>query len=159
MLDLLAVCQRIPPYYSVLVTCLKLISNVLSVYQRTCCIFHTSAYVGAIRRSVTRPLVKNRKRVIGFFDAHKFLTKRSFNKTNNYHNHTLQTDPQFCEEKPPNTISHKTSGLGAKLIYMGYFASLLHPPGRKTWLPFSVRDMSWGLRNPCFTKFSVVSFL
>ena len=42
---------------------------------------------------------------------------------------------------------------------MSYFASLLHPPGRKTWLLFSVRDMSWGLRNPCFTKFSVVSFL
>ena len=56
MLDLLAVCQRIPPYYSVLVTCLKLISNVLGVYQRTCGIFHTSAYVGAIRRSVTGPL-------------------------------------------------------------------------------------------------------
>ena len=37
------------------------------------------------------------------------------------------------------------SGLGAKLIYMGYFASLLHPPGRKTWLLYSVRDMSWGL--------------
>ena len=51
------------------------------------------------------------------------------------------------------------NGLGAKLIYMGYFASLLHPPGRKTWLLFSVRDMSWGLGNPCFTKFSVVSFL
>ena len=51
------------------------------------------------------------------------------------------------------------NGLGAKLVYMGYFASLLHPPGRKTWLLFSVRDMSWGLRNPCFTKFSVVSFL
>ena len=50
-------------------------------------------------------------------------------------------------------------GLGAKLIYMGYFASLLHPPGRKTWLLFSVRDMSWGLGNPCSTKFSVVSFL
>ena len=56
MLDLLAVCQRIPPYYSVFVTCLKLISNVLSVYQRTGWIFHTSAYVGAIRRSVTGPL-------------------------------------------------------------------------------------------------------
>ena len=52
-----------------------------------------------------------------------------------------------------------SNGLGAKLIYMGYFASLLHPPGRKTWLLFSVRDMSWGLGNPCFTKFSVVSFL
>ena len=56
MLDLLAVCQRIPPYYSVLVTCLKPISNVLSVYQRTSWILHTSAYVGAIRRSVTGPL-------------------------------------------------------------------------------------------------------
>ena len=55
MLDLLAVSQRIPPYYSVFVTCLKLISNVLGVYQRTCIIFHTSAYVGAIRRSVTGP--------------------------------------------------------------------------------------------------------
>ena len=29
MLDLLAVCQRIPPYYSVFGTCLKLITNVL----------------------------------------------------------------------------------------------------------------------------------
>ena len=51
------------------------------------------------------------------------------------------------------------SSVGAKLRYMGYFASLLHPPGRKSWLLFSVRDMSGGLRNPCFTKFSVVNFL
>ena len=57
------------------------------------------------------------------------------------------------------TMDECSFGLGAKLIYMGYFASLLHRPGRKTWLLFSVRDMSWGLRNPCFTKFSVVSFL
>ena len=42
---------------------------------------------------------------------------------------------------------------------MGYFASLLHPTGRKSWLLFSVRDMSGGLRNPCLTKFSVVNFL
>ena len=49
--------------------------------------------------------------------------------------------------------------VGAKLRYMGYFASLLHPPGRKSWLLFSIRDMSGGLRNPCFTKFSVVKFL
>ena len=42
---------------------------------------------------------------------------------------------------------------------MGYFASLLHLPGRKSWLLFSVRDMSGGLRNPCFTKFYVVNFL
>ena len=52
-----------------------------------------------------------------------------------------------------------TYSVGAKLRYMGYFASLLHPPGRKSWLLFSVRDMSGGLRNPCFTKFSVVNFL
>ena len=50
-------------------------------------------------------------------------------------------------------------GLGAKLGYMGYFASLLHPQEEKTWLLLSVRDTSWGLRNPCFTKISVVSFL
>ena len=51
------------------------------------------------------------------------------------------------------------NSVGAKLRYMGYFASLLHPPGRKSWLLFSVRDMSGGLRNPCFTMFSVVNFL
>ena len=56
MLGLLAVCQRISTYCSVFVTCLKRISNVLSIYQRTCEISHTSAYVGAIRRSVTGPL-------------------------------------------------------------------------------------------------------
>ena len=47
------------------------------------------------------------------------------------------------------------NGLGAK----SQILSSVAPPGRKTWLLFSVRDMSWGLRNPCFTKFSVVSFL
>ena len=57
MLDLFAVSQRIPTYYSVFVACLKLIRNVLSVYQRTWLISHTSAYVGAIRRSVTGPQV------------------------------------------------------------------------------------------------------
>ena len=56
MLDLFAVSQCIPTYYSVFVACLKLIRNVLSVYQRTCLISHTSAYVGAICRSVTGPL-------------------------------------------------------------------------------------------------------
>ena len=44
-------------------------------------------------------------------------------------------------------------------IYKLFFSSLLHPPGRKTWLLFSVRGMSLGLGNPYFTKFSVVSFL
>ena len=37
--------------------------------------------------------------------------------------------------------------------------SSVAPPGRKTWSLFSVRDMSWGLGNPCFTKFSVVNLL
>ena len=41
----------------------------------------------------------------------------------------------------------------------GLFCEFVAPPGRKTWLQFSVRDVSWGLRNTCFTKFSVVSFL
>ena len=49
--------------YSVLVTCLKLISNVLSVYQRTCWIFHTSACVGGIHRSVTGPLLIFRRHI------------------------------------------------------------------------------------------------
>ena len=40
---------------------------------------------------------------------------------------------------------------GAKLRYMGYFSSLLQPPGRKSWLLFSIWDMSWGLINPSFT--------
>ena len=57
---------------------------------------------------------------------------------------------QYCSDK---------NSVGAKLRYMDYFASLLHPPGRKSWLLYSVRDMSGGLRNPCFTKFSVVNFL
>ena len=37
--------------------------------------------------------------------------------------------------------------------------SSVAPTGKETWLLFSVRDMSWGLRNPCFTKFCVVNFL
>ena len=31
--------------------------------------------------------------------------------------------------------------------------------GRKAWLLFTVRDMCWGLRNPCFSKFSLVNRL
>ena len=58
-----------------------------------------------------------------------------------------------------NMESSTSLSVGAKLGYMGYFASLLHPPERKSWLLFSVRNMSGGLRNPCFTKFSVVNFL
>ena len=42
----------------------------------------------------------------------------------------------------------------------GLFCEFVVPPRKKkTWLLFSVRDMSWGLRNPCFSKFSVVSLL
>ena len=43
--------------------------------------------------------------------------------------------------------------VGAKLRYMGYFASLLHPPGRKSWLLFSVKDMSWGLKTHVLLSF------
>ena len=46
-------------------------------------------------------------------------------------------------------------GLGAK----SQILSSVAPPERKTWLLFAVRDMSWSLINPCFTKFSMVSFL
>ena len=52
-------------------------------------------------------------------------------------------------------IEAAPSGLGAK----SQILSSVAPTGRKAWLLFSVRDMSWGLRNPCFTKFSVVNFL
>ena len=52
-------------------------------------------------------------------------------------------------------FSLKSTSLGAK----SQILSSVAPPGRKTWLLFSVRDTSWGLGNPCFTKFSVVNFL
>ena len=41
---------------------------------------------------------------------------------------------------------------------MGIFFEFVAPQGRKNLVIFLVRDMSWGLRNPCFTKFSVVNF-
>ena len=59
----------------------------------------------------------------------------------------------------PVPIIHFSVGAKPKLRYMGYFAGLLHSPGRKSWLLFSVRDISGGLKNPCFTKFPVVNFL
>ena len=31
--------------------------------------------------------------------------------------------------------------------------------GRETWLLFLVWGMPWGYINPCFSKFSIVSFL
>ena len=55
-----------------------------------------------------------------------------------------------------NKITHASGySVGAKSQILSSVAS----PGRKTWSLFSVRDMSWGLRYPCFTKFSVVNFL
>ena len=53
------------------------------------------------------------------------------------------------------SLRFTTYGLGAK----SQILSSVAPPGRKSWLLFSVRDMSGGLRNPCLTKFSVVRFL
>ena len=41
----------------------------------------------------------------------------------------------------------------------GPICEFVAPTGRKSWLLFSVRDMSGGLRNQCFAKLSVVSFL
>ena len=52
-------------------------------------------------------------------------------------------------------LAYTKCGLGAKSQNLSSVA----PPGRKTWLLFSVRDLSWGHRNPCFTQFSVVTFL
>ena len=52
-------------------------------------------------------------------------------------------------------ISIYIHSVGAK----SQILSSVAPPGRKTWSLFSVRDMSWGLGNPFFTKFSVVNFL
>ena len=46
-------------------------------------------------------------------------------------------------------------GLGAKSQNLSSVA----PPGRKSWLLFYGRDMTGGLRNPCFTKFFVVNYL
>ena len=40
---------------------------------------------------------------------------------------------------------------GQTEIY-GLLFEFVAPPGRKSWLLFSVRDMPWGLRNPSFTK-------
>ena len=76
--------------------------------------------------------------------------------------HGLGPYPRFikyCEPTNQINVGYNGFSVGAKLRYMGYFASLLHPPGRKSWLLFPARDMSGGLRNPCFTKFSVVRFL
>ena len=53
--------------------------------------------------------------------------------------------------------SKQNYGLGAKSQILSSVAP--PPPGRKSWLLFSVKDMPGGLRTPYFTKFSVVSFL
>ena len=54
--------------------------------------------------------------------------------------------------------SKQNYGLGAKSQILSSVAPP-PPPGRKSWLLFSVKDMPGGLRTPYFTKFSVVSFL
>ena len=52
-------------------------------------------------------------------------------------------------------LSQLSYSVGAK----SQIFSSVAPPGRKSWLLFSIRDMSGGLRNQCFTKFSAVNFL
>ena len=62
----------------------------------------------------------------------------------------------------PLFTDYKTCTHGYKIDSVGTKSQILSsvaPPGRKTWSLFSVRDTSWGHGNPCFTKFSVVSFL
>ena len=51
----------------------------------------------------------------------------------------------FYSKKAGIVIS--SVGLGAKLRLTGYFVSLLHRPKRKTWLLFSFRDLSFGLKK------------
>ena len=48
-----------------------------------------------------------------------------------------------------------TSGLGAKSQNL---SSVAHPRKKKLVTIFSQGHV-WGLRNPCFTKFSVVNYL
>ena len=48
--------------------------------------------------------------------------------------------------------------MGQTEIY-GLFCEFVGPPGRKCWLPFSVKDMSVGIRKPCSTKFFMFNFL
>ena len=55
-------------------------------------------------------------------------------------------------------LYHVNWSRGQTEIY-GLFCEFVASQEEKTWLLFSVRDMSWGLRNACFTKFSVVKFL
>ena len=52
-------------------------------------------------------------------------------------------------------LSIRNYGLWAK----SQILSSVAPSGRKSWLLYSVRDMSSNNRNPCFTKFSEVNFL
>ena len=44
-------------------------------------------------------------------------------------------------------------------MIFGLFCEFVATPGRKILFLISVRNMSWGLRNTCFSKFSVISFL
>ena len=79
----------------------------------------------------------------------------------------------------PNEISHsyQLNRLIAVLEFVGWYFFYLYKMSNRIfckqavetlissaasvcpWLIFSARNMSWGPRNPCFTKFSVISFL
>ena len=41
----------------------------------------------------------------------------------------------------------------------GLFCEFVAPPRKKNLVTIFSKGMSWSLRNPCFTKISVVSFL
>ena len=65
----------------------------------------------------------------------------------------------FFENKTINAVTKLMYWSRGQTEIYGLSCEFVAPPGRITWLPFSERDMSLGLRNPCFAKFSVVIFL
>ena len=66
---------------------------------------------------------------------------------------------EYSEIKHVSLYTTNTGGLGAKVRYVAYSASLLHPPGREMRLLSSVTGMSGLLKKPCLTSWSVVRFL
>ena len=90
--------------------------------------------------------IENRKLIVSTFNLEiDFYADETVNR-NNFLITYVVDDGKYC-----NSVDQQTSmtrkyhhyipptyqyGLGAKLIYMGYFASLLHPPGRKTCLQY-----------------------
>ena len=47
---------------------------------------------------------------VSFFASSPIMSNRQVSLIRKYHNHTLQTNPRYCEEEPQNVKSNKTSG-------------------------------------------------